>query len=105
VLLKEDAKLDEALALVQRALISRPSDLGARYQLATIELQQGKAEDARVHLEAIVKAVPTFTEAHVTLAMVYYRLKRKPDGDRERSIVLKLNAETQAKQQQGLNVK
>ena len=48
---------------------------------------------------------PAFTEAHVTLATVYYRLKRKEDGDRERAIVQKLNAETQAKQQQGVNVK
>ncbi len=105
VLLKEDARFEEALALVQRALLVRPSDLGARYQLATLNLQQGKTEDARLQLESIVKAAPDFTEAHVTLATVYYRLKRKQDGDRERSIVLKLNAQTQAKQQQGINVK
>ena len=36
---------------------------------------------------------PHFVEAHVSLATVYYRLKRKEDGDRERAIVLKLNAE------------
>ena len=35
-------------------------------------------------------------EAHVSLATVYYRLKRKADGDRERATVLKLNAEKQA---------
>jgi hypothetical protein len=29
---------------------------------------------------------------------VYYRLKRKADGDREQAIVNKLNAERQAKQ-------
>jgi hypothetical protein len=29
---------------------------------------------------------------------VYYRLKRKADGDRERSIVEKLNQEAQARQ-------
>jgi hypothetical protein len=29
---------------------------------------------------------------------VYYRLKRKPEGDRERDIVLKLNADAQARQ-------
>ena len=52
-----------------------------------------------------MKEAPVFTEAHVTLATVYYRLKRKADGDRERSIVLKLNGEAQAKQQQGVNVK
>jgi len=32
-------------------------------------------------------------------------LRRKEDGDRERAIVQKLNAEAQAKQQQGVNIK
>jgi len=59
----------------------------------------------RRELELIVKEAPGFTSAHVTLATVYYRLKRKADGDRERAIVQKLNAEAQAKQQQGVNVK
>jgi hypothetical protein len=49
-------------------------------------------------LEAIVKDSPQFTEAHVSLATVYYRLKRKEDGDRERAIVQKLNAEAQARE-------
>ena len=80
-------------------------DLGARYQLAPSRFAKDKLEDARRDLEAIVKESPDFTEAHVTLATVYYRLKRKADGDRERAIVQKLNAETQAKQQQGVNVK
>ena len=56
-------------------------------------------------LESIVKEVPAYIEAHVTLATVYYRLQRKPDGDRERAIVQKLNAEKQAKQVEGINVK
>ena len=105
VLLKEDDKIDEALACLQRALLVRPADLGARYQLATVHLHQGKVENARHELESIAKEAPSFTEAHVTLATVYYRLKRKEDGDRERAIVQKLNAETQAKQQQGVNIK
>ena len=83
----------------------RPNDPGVRYQLASITLHEGKLEDARRDLEAIVKESPEFTEAHVTLATVYYRLNRKLDGDRERAIVQKLNAATQAQQQQGVNVK
>ena len=47
-------------------------------------------------LEQAVKAAPDFTEAHVSLATVYYRLKRKEDGDRERAIIQKLNAQKQA---------
>ena len=66
---------------------------------AAIYLAQGKQEEARKMFEAIVKESPQFKEAHVTLATIYYRLKRKEDGDRERAIVAKLNADEQAKQQ------
>jgi Tfp pilus assembly protein PilF len=72
--------------------------MGARYQIATISLAQGKIDQARQELESIVKEAPQFTEAHVSLATVYYRLKRPADGNRERSIVQKLTAEAQAKQ-------
>jgi tetratricopeptide (TPR) repeat protein len=105
VLLKDDEKYAEALACLHRALQVRPNDVGVRYQLAGITLHEGKLDAARRDLEAIVKEAPAFTEAHVTLATVYYRLNRKLDGDRERATVQKLNAETQAKQQQGVNVK
>ena len=105
VLLKEDEKFDEARACLQRALLVRPADLGARYQLATVHLHDGNVDAARRELEGIAKEAPSFTEAHVMLATVYYRLKRKEDGDRQRAIVQRLNAETQVKQQQGLNVK
>jgi len=55
-------------------------------------------EQARAALESLVKEAPEFLEAHVSLATVYYRLKRKEDGDREREVVKKLNAAVQAKQ-------
>ena len=62
----------------------------------------GQVEAARGHLESLVAEAPNFTEAHVSLATVYYREKRKSDGDRERAIVEKLNAEKQAKEK-GVN--
>jgi tetratricopeptide (TPR) repeat protein len=105
VLLKEEEKTAEALPYLRRALQLRPNDLLVRYQLAAIALHDGQLETARRGLESIVKESPAFTEAHVTLATVYYRLKRKEEGDRERAIVEKLNAEAQARQQQGVNVK
>jgi tetratricopeptide (TPR) repeat protein len=104
VLLKQDAKFEEAVKLLRRALQVRPADLAVRYQLASIDFNQGKIDTARAELESIVKEAPNFTEAHVTLATVYYRLKRKSDGDRERAIVDKLNAEAQAKEP-GVKVK
>jgi len=76
----------------------RPGDPGVRYQIVTIYVSRGETDRALPDLESIVKEAPTFLEAHVTLATVYYRLKRREDGDRERAIVDALNKEIQAKQ-------
>jgi Tfp pilus assembly protein PilF len=59
---------------------------------------KGETESALAHLEAIVKEAPKFIEAHVSLATVYYRLKRREDAERERAIIDELNREIQAKQ-------
>ncbi len=98
VLLKEDQKLDEAMGHFEKALGVRPGDPGVRYQIVTIYVTRGESERALPELEVIVKEAPTFLEAHVTLATVYYRLKRREDGDRERAIIETLNKEIQAKQ-------
>jgi tetratricopeptide (TPR) repeat protein len=98
VLLRQDEKLDDALFYLHRALNVRPGDMGVRYQIAAIALSQGKIDQARGELESMVKEAPQFTEAHVSLATVYYRMKRPEDGNRERGIVRKLIAEAQAKQ-------
>jgi len=100
-LLKQDREYAEAKRLLERALRVRPGDTGVRYQLATIELAEGRTEAARTMLESVIAEAPEFVEAHVSLATVYYRLKRKEDGDRERALVEKLNAEIQAKQPKG----
>jgi Flp pilus assembly protein TadD len=105
ILTKQDEKFDEAAAYLHRALDVRPGDVGARFQIASLDLAKGKPEPARRELEAIVKEVPAYIEAHVTLATVYYRLKLKDEGDRERATVQKLNREVQEKQQRGINVK
>jgi tetratricopeptide (TPR) repeat protein len=98
VIFKQDQRYDEARSSFDRALRVRPGDPGVRYQLATLELSLGNVEQACSQLEELIKETPHFVEAHVSLATVYYRLKRKAEGDRERAIVLKLNAESQAAQ-------
>jgi Tfp pilus assembly protein PilF len=96
VLLRQDEDNDNALKYFNRALMVRPGDIGVRYQIAATELTMGQVEPARRDLETMLKEAPNFTEAHVTLATTYYREKRKTDGDRERAIVSKLNAQKQA---------
>jgi Tfp pilus assembly protein PilF len=98
VLVRQDQRYEEARKYLNRALDARPGDLGVRYQLATISLAEGKTDEARQELESIIKEAPEFKEAHVSLATVYYRLKRPTDGNRERSIVQKLTTAAQALQ-------
>jgi tetratricopeptide (TPR) repeat protein len=98
VLLRQDQANDEALKYFQHALQVRPGDFGVRYQIACVELAKRDLEPARRDLEALVREAPEFTEAHVTLATVYFRQKKKTEGDRERAIVMKLTAERQAQE-------
>lgn len=97
VLLRQDQENDRALTYLRHALQIRPGDFGVRYQMATVEIAQGNLESARRELEQIVAESPQFLEAHVSLATVYFREKRKVDGQRERALVAKLNVERQAK--------
>jgi tetratricopeptide (TPR) repeat protein len=97
-LLRQDQELEQALVYLGRALRLRPGDPGARFQIASAHFAVGKIDQARTELEQLVKDNPQFPEAHVTLATIYYRLKRKTDADRERAIVQKLTAERQAKE-------
>jgi cytochrome c-type biogenesis protein CcmH/NrfG len=95
---REEQDFDAAERYFRRALETRPGDPGVRYQLALIAIEKGKLDESRQMLESLVKESPQFTEAHVSLSLVYYRLKRPADGKRERDIVQRLTAEAQAKQ-------
>jgi tetratricopeptide (TPR) repeat protein len=97
MILKEDQKFEESLKYLQKALSVRPRELNVIYFIANVNMSLGKTVEAQKMLEEIVKQAPEFVEAHVLLATVYYRLKRKADGDRERAIIQKLNAERQSK--------
>ncbi len=96
VLLRQDDQNDAALKYLQHALQIRPGDFGVRYQIATVEIAKGEIEQAQRDLESLVKESPQFLEAHVSLATVYFRQKRKEDGNRERAVVAQLNAKRQA---------
>ncbi|HXJ39176.1 MAG TPA: tetratricopeptide repeat protein, partial [Bryobacteraceae bacterium] len=98
ILAKQNQNYPEARQFLRRALALRPADPGVRYQIATVEISAGAVEEGRRQLEALLADHPGFLEAHVSLSGVYYRLKRKEDGDRERAIVRRLTAEAQAKE-------
>jgi tetratricopeptide (TPR) repeat protein len=95
-LLRLDQDYSAAMPYLTRALEVRPGDFGVRFQIASIEMALGQNEKAEKDLAALLKQAPNFTEAHVTLATLYYREKRKADGDRERAIAERLRTAEQA---------
>jgi len=103
VLLKEEQNYEEALPLFKHALEVRPGDMGVRYQIASLHLAERNFVEAERELEALVKDAPNFLEAHVALSTLFYRLKRKEDGDGEQTIVAKLTAEQQARDSSAQN--
>jgi Tfp pilus assembly protein PilF len=76
----------------------RPRDASARFSLAGIYVSTGQTPKALELLEQVVADEPKYLEAQVLLATVYYRLQRREDGDRVRTVIERLNAERQAKQ-------
>lgn len=98
VILKEEQSYAEAGRYFDKALLVRPDDPGAQYQRATLQVATGDNQAALSTLERLVQENPSFTEAHVSLATVYYRLKRRADGDRHKAIAEQLAAEAQARQ-------
>ena len=85
----------ESRGCFERALLQRPNDRAARYQLASLDLEDGQVERARAALESLIRENPQDVNSHISLATAYYRLKRKDDGNKQRAIVLQLNAEKQ----------
>ena len=96
-LLRQEFDNDAARGHLDKALALRPGDPGVRYQLALVDIANGELESARQTLEALIQEAPDWLEAHVSLTTVYYRLRRREDGDRHQAIVKRLRAEDQAR--------
>jgi len=100
VLLNQGEEYKQAVPYLARALQVRPGEPSVRYEIAVGEVGMGKLEEARGSLEALIKDSPNFLDAHVSLARLYYRLHMKAEGDRERVIIAKLNAEVMARKRE-----
>jgi tetratricopeptide (TPR) repeat protein len=87
LLLKDENRPDEAYDHLRRAGRLRAQDARVLYGLGGVHLAAGRVDEAQKALEAVVASVPEYTQAHVLLATVYYRQKKKEQGDQERAIV------------------
>jgi tetratricopeptide (TPR) repeat protein len=96
LLLRDEERLQEAMDYVQRAARLRPRHPDVLYGLGRLSLAFDRLEDAQKYLEELTRTTPGFEGGHVMLATVYYRLKMRDLGDKERAIVDKLKAQRKA---------
>lgn len=95
----ESDRLEDADKALTKAREIRPADLEVMFQLARIARAREQFQEAAVLLQRVVAAKPDHTRAHVLLAQTYFRLKKTAEGNREREIVRRLNAEEEARRQ------
>lgn len=98
LLLKDDSELDEAYDHLNRANRLRPRDARVLYGLGNVHLAAGRVEEAETALEAVTVLAPDYMQAHVLLATVYYRQKKKDLGDEQKDIANRLRAERQSRE-------
>jgi tetratricopeptide (TPR) repeat protein len=99
-LLREEGDLQDSEKDLTRALELRPAEMRARFQFAHLCSDEGDDKRAVTLLEALVKDHPEYTEAHRTLATVYFRLGRADDGRRERKVAEQMDAAIQKRDQE-----
>lgn len=90
--------VDDAITRLQSARQITPNDWRIELELGLCYESKGKYADAASLVEQAVQSQPQLTAAHVALVRIYFRMGRKADGEREKSIV----AELEKKQQQKL---
>jgi tetratricopeptide (TPR) repeat protein len=95
----ESDRVDDAAKALAKAREIRPADLEVMFQLARIARAREQFEEAAGLLQRVVAAKPDHVRAHVLLAQTYFKLKKTAEGNREREIVRRLNAEEEARRQ------
>lgn len=99
-LLREEGELQDSEKNLTHALELRPAEIRARFQFARLCSDEGDDKRAARLLEALIKDHPGYTEAHRTLATIYFRLGRGDDGRRERKVAEQMDAAIQKRDQE-----
>jgi len=92
---RDEGRYDEALAYLTRASRLRGGDLTVLYAMGSLHVSTGDFQKACEALEPLVSQAPDFQQAHVLLAMAYFRLGRTEEAERERAIARRLTTERQ----------
>ena len=81
--------------MLKIALAVRPDEVSALYQMALFQSSKGETAEAVRLLEQIVKKAPDFSNAHVQLARLYYKLNRTAEAEHEKAEIKRLDEEKQ----------
>jgi tetratricopeptide (TPR) repeat protein len=95
VTLLKQRDFDGARPHLELALQLQPGLPLARFQMAKLNNLTGHYAEAAAALEDLEHSDPNWLDPHVELALVYYKLHRPEDGQRERDIVQQLEARQQ----------
>jgi len=93
-----DENTDEAITNLEKALSLDDADISTKQELGLCYIKKADYAKAQSLLEQVVGKAPDLTSAHVALAQTYYKLRKKTDGDRERAIVARLQADERSRQ-------
>jgi tetratricopeptide (TPR) repeat protein len=91
----KERDFDKARPLLELAVKLQPDLPLAHLQLAKLDSLTGKYAEAATALEQLEHADPNWLDPHVELALVYYKLHRPQDGQRERDVVQQIEAKQQ----------
>ena len=89
--------LDGARKLLAQAAEVRPDDPYILHEYAALAVQEKDYLKARDLLLQAVEKFPEYTDAHVLLATVYFRIHQPELGQREKAIADRLRADEQAR--------
>lgn len=86
---------EAAKKFLAKAQSSRPGDPSIAYEYAVFAMEDKDYAKAEKLLEGVLNEVPDYTDAHVLLAEVDYKLHKPDEARRERAIVEALNKQAQ----------
>ncbi|MGH7867598.1 MAG: tetratricopeptide repeat protein, partial [Candidatus Dormibacteraceae bacterium] len=92
--------LDQAVAMLEKARGLDPKDTRAGLELGLSYEAQQQLPRAQSLLEDCVRLQPDLLPAHVALARIYFRQGKREQGEKEKSVIARLEAEQQKKQLQ-----
>jgi tetratricopeptide (TPR) repeat protein len=90
-------RLEEAIAQIKRARQLDSSSPGLALQLALSYESKGDLSSAVGPAEEAVHLRPDVLPAHVALARIYFKLRRRADGQKEKKIIAELEEAQQVR--------